>query len=275
MKKLVVLLALMLMACKSLPTTPSPVDPAEPMAQTLPCLQVGFTAFVSQQDLDAVSRLGFKVVRHDVQGYEAVHINPLIDATRSAGMEPLLIVRDADQMRNLPNNIMVELRNEPDLEGPDPVSYRNLMLEAALVAKNKEQTLYVGVVSNLNDRGFDYLKAIREFPDNVRVSVHRYGDGTFQNPHRGFSSRHAEYKWLKETVGNRSIAVTEFGYPTSDMSESDQAYRIQQEFEFWHGKTDFTCLYQINDGFRSNERYGIRRLDGTWKPSAHVVNNIR
>lgn len=273
----VILLTGLVMSCKSInPLGPSPYEgPDAPFVRSKPCIQVGFDAGVLKEDLELVKDLGFQVVRHDVQRLNRDQILHIINITKDSGLEPLLIVWNADQLRELPSNLMYELRNEPDLEGPDPSSYRALMLEAAEVARMRDQILYVGVVSNLNDRGFDYLKAIRPFPENVRVSIHRYGDGTFENPHKGFESRHSEVKWLRETIGNRAFGVSEFGYPTEGLGESKQAYQTQQEFEFWHGKADFACLYQLNDGPLKSETFGIRRYpDKSLKPNSQVVKNI-
>ncbi len=278
MRRLLLTLAILsLIACKSFnPVGPTPSDGVEPaFVQTRACLQVGFGAYVDKNDLNLAKDLGFEVVRHDVQNVSPSEVMKIISDTRNAGLEPLLIITDGNQLRELPSEVMYELKNEPDLEFPNATHYHEIMVEAAEVAKERNQILYVGVISNLNDRGFDYLKAIRPFPENVRISVHRYGDGTFTNPHRGFDSRYSEVKWLRETIGDKQFGVSEFGYPTNGLGESDQAYRTQQEFEFWHGKSDFTCLYQINDGKAENESYGIRRIDGSLKPNAQVIRNIR
>ncbi len=103
------------------------------------------------------------------------------------------------------------------------------------------------------------------------MSVHRYGDGSFDDPHSGFANRDREVHWLRAAIGDRPFSVTEFGYPDGDMSEEEAARRIRVEFEFWAGKADFACLYQLNDGRGTHEQFGIRRLDGSWKPSAYVL----
>lgn len=267
---------ILLTACRSFnPAAPTPGSEGSPLVHTKPCIQAGFRAGVSQEDLNQIKDLGFKVVRMDVQGLDGPSTNRIINEVQGSGLEGLYVVTNADQLRDLPSGLMYELRNEPDLEGPAPSEYRVLMFEAAEVARMKDQILYVGVVSNLNDRGFDYLKALLPFPDNVKVSIHRYGDGTFTNPHRGFDSRHSEVKWLKDVIGARTFGVSEFGYPTDDLGESTQAYRTQQEFEFWNTKSDFTCLYQLNDGPLKNETYGIRRYpDKSLKPNSQIIKNI-
>ncbi len=276
MVRLLSLAILLLTACRSFnPAAPTPGAEFDPLVHTKPCIQAGFRAGVPKSDLDQIKDLGFKVVRMDVQGMDTASIRRIINEVHDANLEGLYIIYEPAQLRELPEGLMYELRNEPDLEGPPPADYRPLMFEAAEVARLRNQVLYVGVVSNLNDRGFNYLKALLPFPDNVKVSVHRYGDGTFENAHRGFDSRHSEVKWLRDVIGQRSFAVTEFGYPSDDLGEAKQAYRTQQEFEFWNSKADFTCLYQLNDGPLKNETFGIRRYpDKSLKPNAHILKGI-
>ncbi len=274
MKKLVILLTLLLASC-NLPTSPTPTDvPHNPQNIVTPCLQTSFGDRVDPSILRMVGQFGFEVARLDLQRVDRDSAILQIQDHLSVGLTPLATIRDGNQIRQIGLPVWYELRNEPDLEGPTPEEYRILVEDAVEANREVGGRLFIGVVSNLNDRGFDYLKAIRPFPAGVDISVHRYGDGTFEHPHKGFSSRNAEVKWLKETIGPRKFAVTEFGYPTSDMSEEEQAKKIRQELEFWYQKAEFACIYQINDGPGNtrSHRYGIRRSDGSWKPSANVVN---
>jgi hypothetical protein len=259
--------AVIILAC-SLPTQVQRISTAPG------CLQAGFNAPVGGGTLTELKNLGWQVIRLDVQQTDSDTANYMVYEVMIAQLRPLVIVRDAAQIRAMGvPDIDYELRNEPDLEGPSPADYRQLMIAAARATQDIGARLYVGAVSNLNDRGFAYLHAIRPFPEGVRVSVHRYGDGTFDDPHSGFANRENEVRWLQAAIGDLPFAVTEFGYPDGDMSEEEAARRIRVEFEFWAGKADFACLYQLNDGPRNFaiDKFGIRRIDGSWKPSAYVL----
>lgn len=236
-----------------------------------PCLHTGFGLGAADiNTLAAIKGFGFQVSRIDAQRISIQDTLAQIDDHLAVGLTPLVIIRDAEQLEQLPPGYY-ELRNEPDLEGPPPSEYSLLMHAAAAVAERRGQILYVGVVSNLNDRGLGYLNALRPFPNDVRVSVHRYGDGSFDSPHSGFDNRDSELRWLRAAIGDLRFAVTEFGYPDEDMSPTEATRRIRVEFEFWAGKADFACLYQLNDGPRSNEHFGIRDVHGDWKPQAYVL----
>lgn len=247
-----------------------------------PCLQIGFGHYESAELLRSVADLGWKVARMDNQRTSVQDTINQMREFEAAGLKPYVIVRDAEQLAQLPSGYDYELRNEPDLEGPSPDEYKKLMWDAAHVARSNGQRLFVGTISNLNKRGFDYLNAILPLPEWVGFAAHRYGDGSFDKPHAPYHSREGEVRGLRSIIGNRPLIVSEFGYPTRTkqdkwgfvalgLSDKESVYRIKQEYLFWEQQgAVFSCLYQLNDGHTQNEQFGIRGNDGTWKESAYI-----
>ena len=76
---------------------------------------------------------------------------------------------------------------------------------------------------------------------------------------------------LRAIVGTRRLACSEVGYSEAEWTAVEVACNMAFERQFFtdHG-FDFVSGYQLNDGPEpdSPERYGFRRLDGTWKPVA-------
>jgi hypothetical protein len=246
-------------------------------------VQTHFDALVGLDALNALRSFGFTIARIDAQASDIDTTLAMIAEAEAAGLRPLVIVRDGDQLERLPDGIDAELKNEPDLNGPAPAVYAQLVWEAIEIARRGRQTLWVGAVSNLNRRGLEYLKSLGELPADVGVTVHRYGDGTFQGPHEGFPSRDAEVAALRATIGDRPFGVSEFGYPKlrygwgpfkRQITPEQAAVLLRQEIGFWayHGAS-WSVIYQLNDGPTDTreDRYGIRAFDGTWRPSARVL----
>jgi hypothetical protein len=246
-------------------------------------VQTHFDALVGRDTLNALKSFRFSIARIDAQASDLPTTLAMIDEAEAAGLRPLVIVRDGVQLEQLPDGIDVELKNEPDLNGPTPAVYAQFVSEAAKIAHRGRQTLWVGAVSNLNRRGLEYLKNLGELPADVGVSVHRYGDGTFENPHDGFPSRDAEVAALRAIIGDRPFGVSEFGYPkhrygwgpfSGQITPEHAALFIRQEIAFWrrHGAA-WSIVYQLNDGPTDSraDRYGIRAFDGTWRPAARVL----
>ena len=123
--------------------------------------------------------------------------------------------------------------------------------------------------------------------------MHRYGDGTFEHPHDGFSvARRRSAPRCGSSATGCPFICTEFGYPTKagagttqkrqrylrpgfHLSETQQAAEIAKEWAFWADQgADQAHLYQINDGPQADEGYGIRRYPwepSVWKPAAYQV----
>jgi hypothetical protein len=184
--------------------------------------------------------------------------------------------------------VNVELRNEPDLNGPAPDIYSKMVVTFAEVCERRGLYLWAGAVSNLNQRGLGYLATARpdRWPANVNISVHRYPHGdTPWTPHPGYSSRVHEVDTLRMIIGARRWGVSEFGYHTANRAtrwerwfgikrqwtDVQVAEYVRWEWDFWQDEgAAGAALYQLNDGptAAAIDRYGIRDIHGAWKPSA-------
>lgn len=237
-------------------------------------VQTHFDGPAGSHPLEVLKSLGFKIARIDAQKSSILETLAMIQEAQQAGLRPLVIVRGPLQLAQLPPDLDYELLNEPDVQGMGPEEYGSLVRVASLTALENHQTLWVGSISNLNVSGLAYLKALGALPDNVKVSVHRYGHGDFLSPHTGFQTRGEEVGALKAIIGTREWAVTEFGYSDTLASPEQNAIYITQELNFWEQVgARFAIIYQLNDGpsKAQGDHYGLRFFDGTWKPSSKVL----
>lgn len=241
-------------------------------------LQVGFGDPIGPV-LDDLRMIGFTIIRLDVQDCDLPTTTALAQEVLTAGLQPLCIIRRAEQIAACPEGALIELGNEPDLahEGWTVESYLAAAAECVPLALAANRRLYLGVVSNLNARGFAFLRQLpwMEWPaSNICCSVHRYPEGNSPHtPHTGWLSRDDEIVTLKAIVGERPLACTEVGYhdgPTGS-TEAQVADHMAWEGQFFsaHG-FEIVSAYQINDGptDEPSDHFGFRRQDGSWKPVA-------
>jgi len=265
----------------------------------IPSLGTHFHARVDAATLDAIAMFGFGWARIDAQVASVELLADMIDETADAGLRPLPIVYDLERLELVAAHAAVtdtEWGNEPDGDIL-PALYREQLEPACSLAAAYGLRLWAPAISNLDRDSLRWLELVRAdgWPAGLHgVSVHRYGDGTFEMPHDGFSSRADEVRRLKELCDGLPFSCTEFGYPTKGsagtlhkrgkylrpgfhLSEDQQAANIAKEWQFWQAQGCEICaLYQINDGPNADEGYGIRRClpDGTltdWKPAAYQV----
>ena len=189
----------------------------------------------------------------------------------------------------------LEVGNEPDIahdgyaSRPQDFAEAIRQVHAVVRPLGFDGDLVTGGISNLNERGLTYLQsmlAAPSVPADVVVGFHRYPEGGrgSRAPHPGFESREEEFEALAGLAGGRRVACTEFGYHTAEdrmgvlgsrrRSESEVAEAVQWDLDFFgqHGVL-LAALYQLNDGVGdvAEDRYGIRRTDGTLKPVADAL----
>jgi len=262
-----------------------------------PSLGTHFNARVDVPTLEQIRAFGFQWARIDAQTSDLDTLTGMIDDADKAALHPLPIVYDLDRLELLgvtPSVVDVEWGNEPDGD-ISPSSYRDMLELACERAAYFHLRLWAPALSNLDRDSLYWLERVRGagWPPGLHgISVHRYGDGTFEWAHAGFDSRADEVAALLRYCDGKPFLVTEFGYPTGtarsgakrekylqvglQFSEEYAAAQIAKEWEFWRAYTEVACLYQINDGIHDYETYGIRRClpDGTltdWKPAAYQV----
>ena len=251
------------------------------MAVGVPGLHCGHNEPLGRDLLDWIRERGFKIVRTDVQECTFDQIAQYSKDIVDAGLQPLCIIKSADQCDHVAPGGLIEAGNEPDLKkfGWTERSYEKMFLSVIERTQKNNQRLYGGVVSNLNKRGFNFLKGLpwKDIPATVCCSVHRYPDGHLPtNPHDGFKSREQEVQNLRRIVGNRPLAVTEVGYHQNEWTEAEAAANMAWERKFFAEQGfDFVIGYQLNDGPPENTDYeahfGFRRFNSMeWKPVAEA-----
>jgi len=236
---------------------------------------------MSADDLLAVRERGWKLVRFTTWslGDDAARIGSAIAEARLAGLWPVVVVRDAGQLRDLGTALAgcdVELANEPDgnvdVHIP-PTDYAEMARNAAVIAYENGCQLWIGAISNVSGSALAWLEKMLEALGPVPVigiSAHVY-----EAP---------DWPRFLSLVGDRRWICTEFGYHTGK-----QPPRWRWLPKWWPGNcatyTDAdvfrlatqrmldiqahgalsACYYQYRDGLTTGDqdRFGIRRCDPT------------
>ncbi len=188
----------------------------------------------------------------------------------------------------------IEIGNEPDLAHDDwkkhPARLARTFRRCFDIIRTYSETcpILTPSVSNLNRRGFSYLGAMLTdgLPAEAKLAVHRYPhDGDIYKPHPGFQTREQQASKLVELADGRDIWITETGLTEGPHdgrfhSEEHVADALEYEVRFWScvASVKALCWYGINDGPNHDDtehHFGIRRLDGSWKPVAERVAQVR
>ena len=178
-------------------------------------MQAGFAGDLFGADLlEQIQFQDFEIVRAEAGS------NPPAVAAEilAAGLAPLIICRTIQQVEALPLEVMVEIGNEPDLAhflerdfNGSIETWRAVSMAAVEQHMETGRTVYLGAVSNLNNRGLSFLKNLdwKSIPVTVGCSFHRYPEaGSYTAGHDG-RSREQEIEELLRIVGTRSPARTD------------------------------------------------------------------
>lgn len=187
-------------------------------------------------------------------------------------------------------NHFVEIGNEPDL---DPYfrsrpfeAGRVMALAGGIVHGLTGVPVVTGGISNLRSKPLRYLEALLEagsFGRHWVIGFHRYQtEWPAEKPLPGYFSREEELEALRQVIGHRSAWCTEVGWHTGPQRRNlrgwfrrvqwrdDQvAQHLSDELAIQRrAGIPLTVIYQVSDGPREDpiDRFGRRRLDGTWKP---------
>lgn len=241
-----------------------------------------FCSLIGSDKVKTVYDLGYRIARIDAQGCYPELVNEMIVEVLEAKLIPYVILNSADQIKNLISPTKIEYKNEPDgrVSSKD---YRTLLDEAFIIAQDYGHELYALCISNLDENSIKWANEVKGkgFPPGLKFSCHRYGDGSFEKPHKGFDNRANEVKWFRACIGyENSWAVTEFGYPSyENVTEDRAAENIKKEWKFWDRSSEwvnpeFVIQYQLMDGLDRKNRldnYGIMRVDGSLKKTAYTL----
>lgn len=189
---------------------------------------------------------------------------------------------------------ILEVGNEEDLEGKrwarDPKGWAALVADVAYIARSHSSALRVvsGGVSSVSRRALQWLELsrVRDLP--VGIGYHQYRSTPPSEPLDGYVSRGEEFTVLRAAAGARPLWCTESGWHTAERKsgcwpfsrrwryddlEVEQFLRAEMRLNEDHGAECFV-VYQLNDGNdpkNDQDHFGIRRTDGTLKPSAGVL----
>lgn len=251
-------------------------------------LQAGFGDPLGAALLGHLAARGVQMVRLDLQGVPTAPMAfTLIDEAVRAGLRPLLIIQPAQApWFTTAIGYDLEILNEPDLHGWRPHDYAAAVREVAHTLDGRHR-LWAGCVSNCSSVKLAWLRnVVGELPLEVGLTVHRYpkNGGRPTDAQVGFRSREAEVEAIRALAGDRPWGCSEFGFHNGEQrtgwwlwtkrwhwTDDQVAAFVRQEWELWAlAGASFAVLYQLNDGQSGHplDRYGIRRLDGSWKPSA-------
>lgn len=197
----------------------------------------------------------------------------------------------------------LEVGNEPDItdqfsEDPDAFAayYSMLSTKAVQICPELERRCVVGGVSNLRKKGgFKYLRKLLEdgkVNSNAVVGLHPYRpEAAAWDPFDDWARLNDAVWELRQRLDGRRFTVTEMGWHTAEQrrrklfgrgdafrwTDGDVRNFYLWERDFWlkEGAPTFTW-YQLNDGPEdtSEQRFGIRFADGTWKPVADAVKEV-
>jgi hypothetical protein len=233
-------------------------------------LQTHFGAPLGLDLLKQIKAFRFSMCRIDAQKTTPDDLRTILAEVQAAGMKPLVIANSYSTLVDLPPGTNVEWMNEPNLKGITPAQYLS-SLDSEAAGTFSTLKFWIPAVSNLNSDGLHYVAEVLRLgaPSAAGISVHDYddnGDGLSQ---------------LKALIGTRQWGVSEFGYNAhvtrllwwhAGLTDAEAAEKIRQRLvKLSAAGAAFGCVYQLNDGATADSRYGIRRVNGTWKPQASAI----
>ena len=204
--------------------------------------------------------------------------------------------------KNVP--IYFEIGNEPDIAieqwREDPEALADTYWECYRLVKSIHNKIEVitGGISNLNERGLDYLEdfMVAKVPNNTIVGFHRYPNGPdMNNPHDGFASRESEMNRLQVLSEGHRLFCTETGFSEGPykvsrrfplcflhrnvwVEKSVQAETFRREWNFYHRRNVIGMVwYQKVDGPNKNnilDHYGIYKATGAEKPICTTMRDV-
>lgn len=263
--------------------------------------------------IQAVKELGWEGLRFGGTTDATAPTLEQVQAAKDAGLGCLCIVGSTAHLEPLRGTgVDIEVWNEPDLGTNGQLSvgaYRALVADVidASVGMGLGR-IWFGAVSNLNQRGLNYLRdvfqGVASGVDGVGCSFHRYPNGGYNEspmkPHDGCIDRNEEVQMVRRYVGDRPLAVTEMGYHTAPRraefrdgfwpwltrasrrwTDAEVLTNLRVDKGFWEQQgVDLMTVYQINDGPDRNNKehcYGIRRYGdpwNNWKVSSYLPGAI-
>lgn len=253
-------------------------------------LNAGFGEPLGAELLSTLRLKGVEGIRQDFQTvHDPQRMKDLSLEVRDAGLALAVICNSLDQPASLLPGTWAEWLNEPDGD-IDPRAYADDARVFIDECTRAGVHPFIGVISNIDRNSLDWLAQVcPQLAGAVfGISAHHYAYGSNPTaPHTGFPSLAAQIDRLGNIAAGRDIFLSEFGFTTGPRRSSNWLKRLFGLTERWtdaqvaqfvrdrwalwesHGAVG-AVLYQLNDGPTSDaeDRYGIRRTDGSWKPVA-------
>jgi len=246
--------------------------------------------------LEGVETRGFTLARIDLRQFATVEIaREHIQHAVNLGLRVLGIVENAAHLAEVGAPMTyAELRNEPDfLEKMDPWAYAVLVTPFVEAARECGAAPCIGAISGT--AGLDWFRQVLDYtnPDPFVIRTwHRYPVGhSATAPQGGYATRDDEIDAWKALNGPGALwGVSEFGWHQAPQrriswlpaygwnawrwTDEEVLNNAAHEWAYWlsHG-AQFACFYQITDGPTDTreDRFGLRRVDGSWKPVAESL----
>lgn len=272
-------------------------------------LNAGFGEPLPASDIDLIASLGYAGIRQNVPSVETA-VDLAKNALQSGQLEALFILPVEDPAvtheiahtlsrvlmdMDVAQRAALEVGNEEDLAGKrwtnDPQEWGKLVRDVASIAW--QQTggvlrVVSGGISSLSRTATGWLEKSRVRDLDVIVGYHQYRSTPPGHSLDGYSSRLHEFVHLELVSGGRPVWCTESGWHTAPRKEGcwpftrRWAYTDEQVTEFLSGEITYNrnagagvfVVYQLNDGpnpRNDQDRFGIRRADGSLKPQANVA----
>ncbi len=261
-------------------------------------LNAGFGSALRVEQLLEIKARGFSGVRQDI--LSPADAGELVSETVVAKMPSLFIVRSVAVARVTARAIRlwpsqgIEIGNEEDSKQSPKAYYRSLIeMSTAIRLVNRDVPIWTAGITAHDGKRLGWLEEVYKLgvPSDIGCCVHGYAQELPPGvPRPGFSSRAAEYAAIRRIIGpERRLAQSEIGWHTAPFrvrkgwfSTVTRQWTDEQVAGFLQGELTvaknngllFSTIFQQGDGPdpRNHEhRFGIRRLDGTWKPQAAAV----
>ncbi len=200
------------------------------------------------------------------------------------------------------NPCAIEIGNEPDnprMMGyhTNPAGFADAVSQSTVAIREvaPKARVIVGGVMSLSRDSLKYLERANTagLPGDCILGYHSYRR-TPETPAAGQPSREEEFRWLKAIAADRPIWCTEIGWHDGVEDERWGPFKIfkrtrqyspEQVADFCEREIRINATqgavglvwYQERDGEDRSDKencFGIRTVDGTWKPVAHKLASL-
>lgn len=252
----------------------------------------GVTAsFFTERDLSFLKDVGIEIVRMEFGLWSEANLKTMVPLVTVNGIEVLGLLMREDLVGNIDawgdwvyNTVLEyksmvkvwEIWNEPDWQTgftDDPEGYTGFLKRAYTRAKEADPTCTIlgGSLVGAAEAPLDYLEAMydngaKDYMD--AVSIHPYCDpNPPEYPNEGtWGNAFWKLQWFRDLMvergdGHKKIWITEFGWPTNDVSDEEQADYLVRALTMaknW-GWVETVVIFSWMDSASANLYFGLVR----------------